>query len=323
MAKVVRLREPGGVDRLELAEVAVPDPGAMEIRLRQRAIGLNFVDVYQREGLYRLPAYPAVLGIEASGVVEAVGEGVTQLRPGDRVAYAGAVGAYATERLLPAWRAVPIPDSLDDATAAVLLARGITVHMLMSRVYDLRAGEIALIHSAAGGLGALLVRTAKARGATVIATVGSQEKASTARALGADHVIVGRDADFGAHVTALTDGKLAHVAYDGVGGSTLQKTLACVRPFGTVVSFGQAAGPIPKLAVEELGPTRSLMLARPSVMHFMSDDARYREGAEAALSAAASGIVPTLGARYALSDVARAHEDLEAGRGQGAAWMAP
>jgi len=319
MTHIVRITRTGGPEQLELAEVLLAAPGPGELRLRQRAIGLNFVDVYHRTGRHPL-ALPAVLGVEAVGVVDAVGPDVTGVAPGDRVAYAGALGAYATERLLPAWRAVPVPAALPDAAAAVLLARGITVHMLQTRVFAVGAGTTALIHAAAGGLGSLLVRAAKQRGATVIATVGSPAKVAIARAAGADHVIVGRDADFAAAVRELTDGAGVDVAYDGVGGATLAKTLACVRPFGTVASFGEVAGPIPPLAVDDLGPQRSLMLARPSVIRFMADRDAYLGAAHAVIAGAQ---VPDPGPTYPLAEAARAHRELEAGTTTGAAVLIP
>src|SRR4051812_15589901 len=315
MTHIVRITRPGGPEQLELVEVPIAALGPGELRLRQRAIGLNFIDVYQRAGQYPLPL-PATLGVEAVGVVEAVGPGVTGVAPGDRVAYAGALGAYATERMLPAWRAVPVPAALPDAAAATVLARGITVHMLQTKVFAVGAATTALVHAAAGGLGSLLVRAAKQRGATVIATVGSPAKAAIARAAGADHVIVGRDADFVAAVRELTRGAGVDVAYDGVGGATLAKTLACVRPFGTVASFGEAGGPIPPLAVEDIGPRRSLMLARPSVMLFMADRDAYLRAAREVITGT---IAPQPGPSYHLADAARAHRELESGATTGAA----
>jgi NADPH:quinone reductase len=243
----------------------------------------------------------------------------SELRVGQRVAYAGALGAYASERNLPAARAIALPDLLADRDAATLLARGITAFMLETTVYDVRATSTILVHSAAGGLGNLLVRWAKQRGATVIATVGSAAKAAIARTAGADHVIVGRDADFAARVLELTDDRGVEVAYDGVGGTTLANNFACVRPFGMVVSIGQAAGPIPPIAVSDLSK-RSLSLSRPSVMAFMADPARYRQAAQAVL---ASGLVSSPTTSYALADAARAHVDLEAGAYTGTAVLIP
>jgi NADPH2:quinone reductase len=319
MARTIRITHTGGPDCFELADAPLAAPAAGEIRIRHLAIGLNFIDIYQRTGLYPI-ALPAVLGIEAAAVVEAIGPGVDELAVGDRIAYAGEVGAYADERNLPAWRALKVPAALSDAAAATLLARGITAHMLQTEVFAVDARTTMLVHSAAGGLGNLLVRWAKQRGAKVIATVGSADKAPLATVAGADHVIIGRDADFEAEVRTLTSGRGVDVAYDGVGGSTLAKTLGCVRPFGTAVSFGQSAGPIPPLAVEDLGPRRSITLARPSVMHYMADRSRYRRAAADVIAAA---IVPPPGRSYRLADVADAHRDLASGATTGAAYLVP
>ena len=323
----VQLQRPGGVDQLALVTAELPRLAPGDLAIRQTAAGLNFVDIYHRTGTYPLATYPAVLGIEGVGIVEAIepgaaGDATAELAVGDRVGYAGALGGYASHRVVPAWRAVRIPDALPDAVAATVLARGMTAHMLQTRVYAVAAGTRVLIHSAAGGLGSLLVRWAKRRGAVVIGTVGSPAKAELARAAGADHVLVGRELDFGAEVAALTSGAGVDVAYDGVGGSTLQRTLACVRPFGMVVSFGEAAGPIPPLQVEDLGPRRSLVLARPSVMLYMQDPATYRAAAPEVIAAALDGVVPAPGRAYRLDQVAAAHRDLEAGAVAGASHIA-
>jgi NADPH2:quinone reductase len=321
MTRVVRVRTPGGVEQFEVADVELPPPAADEIRIRQTAIGVNFVDIYQRAGLYPMP--PAnIPGIEGAGVVAAVGARVTSLSVGERVAYAGApVGAYASERNLPAWRAIALPPALSDEQVASVFVKGITAHMLLHRVYPVGPGTTLLAHSAAGGLGQLLIRWATHLGATSIGTVGSEAKADTARQAGARHVIVGRDADFGARVAELTAGRGVDVAYDGVGGATLAKTLACVRPFGVVASIGQSGGPIPPLDVNDLGPRRSLMLARPSVMACMNDVEAYRAAAEAVLAAITAGILVGTGKAYALSEAAQAHADLESGRTSGALYL--
>ena len=324
MTLVMQIRKPGGIEAIEAAEVVLPEPGSGEIRIRQSAVGVNFVDIYQRSGLYPLPALPGVLGVEGAGTVEAVGEGVEGLRVGHRIAYAGApVGAYAEARILPAWRAIALPDFVPDDIAAVALARGITAEMLMDRVYPVGRGNTVLVHAAAGGLGTLLVAWAKRRGATVIGTVSTAEKAEIAHEAGADLVVVGRDADFVASVQAWTDGRGVDAAYDGIGGTTLLKTLACVRPFGTVASIGQAGGPIPPIPVEEIGPRRSLNFARPSVMLYMNDRENYRRGATAVIASLGDGLLPRLGSRYALRDAAQAHADLEAGRTIGAPLLIP
>lgn len=323
MAIVIRMKAAGGIDQLEVANVAVADPGPDEIRIRQTAIGVNFIDIYHRSGLYPVPALPAVLGVEGAGVITAVGPGVANLMPGDRICYAGAVGAYASERLLPVWRAVAVPPDISDTIAATALSRGITAQMLMTRVFLVTKGTVALVHSAAGGLGTLLVKWAKRRGALVIGTVGSPEKAAIARKAGADHVIVGRDADFAHEVAGLTGGQGVDVAYDGVGGTTLLKTFDCVRPFGVVASIGQTAGPIPPISVEELGPRRSIMLARPSVMRYMNDPESYRRAAADVIAMLQAGIVQDVGRDYPLAQAASTHDDLEAGRTTGCLVLIP
>jgi NADPH2:quinone reductase len=323
MAVIVRLKAPGGVEQLELAAADLPPPGRGEVQLRQTAIGVNFIDIYQRLGLYAL-APERIPGVEAVGVVAALGTEVTGLEIGDRVAYAGApVGAYASERNLPAWRCVKLPATIPDEAVAAALVKGITADMLLARVFPVGRGTTLLVHSAAGGLGQLLTRWASSLGATVIGTVGSPAKVETARAAGASHVIVGRDADFAAAVADLTAGRGVDVAYDGVGGATLQKTLGCVRPFGVVASIGQSAGSIPLLDVTELGPRRSLMLARPSVMAYMNDAGEYRRSAERVLAAMADGVLQLTGRAYSLRDAALAQADLEAGRTTGALYMKP
>ena len=323
MAEIVRLRAPGGIEQLEVRQAELPPPAADEVRLRQTAIGVNFIDIYQRSGLYPLPS-AAILGVEAVGVVAAIGAGVTALSVGDRVAYAGApVGAYASERNLPAWRAVKLPDGLPDEAVASSFVKGITAHMLLRRIFPVDSGTTILVHAAAGGLGQLLTRWGSRLGATVIGTVGSEAKAAIARAAGAHHVIIGRDADFAQGVLDLTDRRGVDVAYDGIGGVTLEATLACVRPFGVVASIGQAAGPILPLDVEQLGPRRSLILARPSVMAYMNGVEDYHSAANAVLAALASGALHGAGTAYRLREVARAHADLEAGRTSGALYLKP
>jgi NADPH:quinone reductase len=324
MVEVIRLKAPGGVEQLELATVDLSPPGPGEVRLRQTAIGVNFIDIYQRMGLYALPP-EAIPGVEAVGFVAELGNDATAgLKVGDRVVYAGApVGAYASERNLPAWRAVKLPDTVPNEVAAATFVKGITADMLLNRVFSVGRDTTILIHSAAGGLGQLLTNWASAMGAVVIGTVGSQAKADIARAAGARHVIVGRDADFASHVADLTAGRGVDVAYDGVGGATLQRTLGCVRPFGVVASIGQSAGPIPPIDVADLGPRRSLALARPSVMAYMNDVADYRRAAERVLTALAGGALRLASRAYRFHDAAQAQADLEAGRTTGALYLQP
>lgn len=321
MPTVMRVKQPGGVDQFEAVQTTLPTPGPGEILLRQEAIGVNFIDIYQRSGLYALPP-ERVPGVEGAGVVAAIGLGVDGIRPGDRVAYAGApVGAYASERLLPAWRAVPVPADMKMEVAGTALARGLTAHMLMNRVYPVGADTTLLIRAAAGGLGQLLTQWARRRGARVIATVGSPAKAEIARQAGAREVIVGRDADFAAAVAELTGGRGVDVAYDGIGGTTLARTLACVRPFGVAASIGQAGGTIPPVNVEDLGPRRSISLVRPSVMAYMNERATYEAAAREVMQASAAGLAPLLGRGYPLLEAASAQAALEAGETSGCVYL--
>ncbi|SMF80965.1 NADPH2:quinone reductase [Tistlia consotensis] len=318
---MVRMTGPGGVERLEVLPCAPQEPGPGEIRIRHDAIGVNFLDIYHRTGLYPLPGLPAVLGVEGAGVVEAVGPGVAALAPGQRVAYCGApVGAYAATRLLPAARAVPLPEGIAARLAAAAMLRGLTAHMLLTRVHPVGPDTTLLVLAAAGGLGALLVRWASRLGARVIGTVGSPAKAALAERAGAGAVIVGRDVDLPAEVAALTGGRGVDFAVDGVGGAGLLKVLGCVRPFGTVANVGQAAGPVPPLRIEQIGSRR---LSRPSVMAYSADPEAYPAAAAALFAALREGIVPEIGAEYPLAEAARAQADLEAGRTVGSLLLIP
>lgn len=319
----VRMTGVGGIDRLEIVAHPPQHPAPGTVRIRHDAIGVNFIDIYHRRGLYPL-ALPAVPGVEGAGVIEAVGEGVVGYMVGERVAYAGApVGAYATTRLIATERLVHLPGDIPSSLAAASMLKGLTAHMLLHRIYKVEPGTTLLVHAAAGGLGALVVRWAKHLGATVIGTVGSAAKAEKARAHGADHLIVGRDADIVGTVASLTHGQGVDFAIDGIGGEMLRKTLACTRRFGTVASIGQAAGPIPPIAVEEIGPVRSLSLARPSVMAYAADPDTYPIAAAALLQAMRSGILAEIGGEYCLADAARAQSDLEEGRSTGSLLLVP
>ena len=318
----VRIPRFGDPSVFDVGPAAITAPGPGEILLRHEAVGVNFIDVYHRTGLYALPM-PAVIGVEGAGVIEAVGADVTTVAVGDRVVYGGAIGGYATRRLLPVWRAVRLPGGVPLEAAAALWLKGLTAHMLLTRTCSVGPGTVLLVHAAAGGLGAVLVRWAKRLGATVIGTVGSEAKAEIARGFGADRVIVGRDADFAAAAREITGGQGVDYAIDGIGGATLLKTFDAVRRFGTVASVGQAAGPIPPIRVEEIGPLRSLSLARPSVMAYAADEATYHRASADLLAAMGEGITAEIGARYPLEAVARAHTDLEAGRTVGSVILLP
>lgn len=320
---IVQMIGIGGVENLEVAQIPSEQPATGMVLVRHLAIGVNFIDIYHRTGLYPL-SLPAILGVEAAGVIEALGEGVTGFAVGDRVAYAGApVGAYATARSLPVSRLIKLPDGIEFRSAAGSMLKGLTAHMLLTRTYAVQRGTTLLVHGAAGGLGSILVRWAKHLGATVIGTAGSAAKAEIARAYGADHVIVGRDADFVSEVGSLTHGVGVDFTIDGIGGDTLLKSLACTRRFGTVASIGQAAGPIPSLALDEIGPIRSLSLARPSVMAYAADLPAYHQAAEALLDMMQKGISAEIGHEYPLADAAQAQSDLEAGRTTGSLLLLP
>ncbi|MBB3590795.1 NADPH2:quinone reductase [Rhizobium sp. BK529] len=320
--KIVLLNAPGDVSQFRLRDQPCQSPGADEIKIRHQAVGTNFLDVYHRKGLYALPSYPAVIGVEAAGVVEEVGADVSGFKPGDRVAYGGPpAGAYSTTRIVAADRVIRLPDGVSAKVAASSLLKGMTAYMLLKKVTNVADGSTVLIHAAAGGLGSILVRWAKSLNATVIGTVSSPEKADLATSYGADHLIVGRKADIVAEVQRITGGKGVDVAYDGIGGDMLLKSIRAVRPFGTAVSIGQAAGPIPPVDVEELRPGKSLTY--PSIMAWCADLGRYREAAETAISAMERGIVCEIAAEYRLAEVAKAHEDMESGRAAGSILLVP
>jgi NADPH2:quinone reductase len=317
----VRLMGCGGPEKLQVFVQQQKQPGEGEILLRQSAIGMNFVDIYHRTGVYPLAAYPVIPGVEGAGIVEAVGQGVAGIQPGDRVVYGASLGAYASTRLLPAHRAVPLPDNIDFSTAAASLLKGMTAFMLLHHTYPVSQGTVVLVHAAAGGLGSILVRWAKRLGAIVIGTVGTEEKAALARGYGADHVIVGRDADIVSQVRSWTDGLGVHVAYDGIGGDTLSRSIAATRPFGTIASIGQPAGPVPPIEIEMLRPGKFLTL--PSIMAHAGNSANYRTAAEAAIGAMDAGMAATIAGEFTLDEAARAQELLESGRAAGSLLLVP
>ncbi|MDJ0388690.1 quinone oxidoreductase [Roseomonas sp. E05] len=322
MTLVVQIRATGGPEVLVPAQQDLPRPAAGEVRLRQEAAGLNYVDVYHRTGLYLVPGLPAVIGVEGAGVVEELGAGVEGLAVGDRAAYAGLpVGGYAEARLIPAARLIRLPEAVATRSAAGAMLRGVTAHMLLHRVHALQPGETVLIHAAAGGLGLILAQWAKRLGATVIGTVGSEAKAELARRHGVDHAILYDRTDFVAGAREITGGTGVDYAIDGIGGDTLLRTLDCVRPFGTVASVGQAGGPVPALRVAELGPRRSLALARPSVFAYAADPAAYRMAAKAFLALLQTGLRVEIGAGFPLRDAAQAHRALEARRTTGSSLL--
>ncbi len=325
---VIRMTRPGDVSVLQPAEAVLPSPDATDVRVRHTALGVNFVDVYHRNGLYRLPELPAVLGVEAAGVVEALGPEVRGIAVGDRVVYAGLpVGGYATARNIPAAKLLPIPDGVSDVQAAAALLRGITAHMLFQHVRPVRAGDTILVQAAAGSLGQVLGQWGASLGARMIGTVGSEAKGSVARSKGYEVAIPYRQTDFVAEVLRLTGGQGVDFAIDGIGGETLNKTLQAVRPFGLAASVGQVSvggsEDTEVLPMRELGPYRSIGLARPSVIRFMSDPVRYREGAQAALARLAAGMSVDVSVTLPLERAAEAQHLLETGQTAGAVILLP
>ena len=317
MTHAIRVHETGGPDVLRWEEVEVGDPGAGQITLRQEAAGLNYIDVYHRIGLYPQPL-PFTPGVEGAGVVEAVGPGVTGLKAGDRVAYAGPTGGYAEVRVIDADRLVKLPDSISGEQAAAMILQGMTAHMLLRSVHRVEPGETILIHAAAGGVGLIVCQWAKALGAIVIGTVGSDEKAELARAHGCDHPIVYTRQDFAAEVERITEGKKLPVVYDSVGKDTFLKSLDCLRPRGLMVSFGNASGPVDPVPPGILAQKGSLFLTRPTLFHYIADRAELEMAARELFDVVESGKVKIeIKQRFALKDAAEAHRALEARKTSG------
>jgi len=313
----IRVHETGGPEVLRWEEVDVGEPGAGQVTLRQEAAGLNYIDVYHRIGLYPQPL-PFTPGVEGAGVVEAVGPGVTGLKAGDRVAYAGPTGGYAEMRVIDADRLVKVPDSISGEQAASMMLKGMTAHMLLRSVHRVEPGETILIHAAAGGVGLIVCQWAKALGAIVIGTVGSDEKAELARAHGCDHPIVYTRQDFAAEVERITEGKKLPVVYDSVGKDTFLKSLDCLRPRGLMVSFGNASGPVDPVPPGILAQKGSLFLTRPTLFHYIADRAELEMAARELFDVVESGKVKIeIKQRFALKDAAEAHRALEARKTSG------
>ena len=323
MTHAIRIHETGGPEVLRWEEVAVGAPGPGEARVRHTAIGLNFIDTYHRSGLYPLPL-PAVPGSEGAGVVVQVGDGVAGLKPGDRVAYAGPVGAYAEERLVAADRLVPLPDGVDDRVAAAAMLKGMTAQYLLRRTHRVEAGETILLHSAAGGVGLIAAQWAKSLGATVIGTVSTDEKAALAREAGCDHVVVTSREDFVARVKEVTGGAGVRVVYDAVGKDTFAGSLDCLAPLGLMVSFGNASGPVPPVAPLVLAQKGSLFLTRPTLMAYTARREDLLATAADLFSVLGSGAVKLrIGATWPLRGAAAAHAALESRRTTGSTLLLP
>ena len=321
--RAIRFAKTGGPEVLESVEIETPTPGPGQILIRHQAIGINFIETYQRTGLYpvKLPAIP---GGEAAGVVEALGEGVTRFKLGDRVATTNAGGAYAEASLVRADRAVAIPDAISTEIAAAILLKGMTTEALVRRTYAVKAGETVLVHAAVGGVGQIMTQWLKAIGATVIATVGSEAKAAKARALGADHVILYREQDVAAEVRRITGGAGVPVAYDSVGKDTFEGTLGSLARRGLFVSFGNASGAVPPFPPGRLAAGGSLYLTRPTLFDYIVTPEELDESAGLVFGMVASGKIEIeIGQTFALSDARKAHEALESRATVGASLLLP
>jgi NADPH:quinone reductase len=313
MAYAIRFEKPGGPDVLSWQQVEVGKPGQGQVRLRHTAVGLNYIDTYHRSGLYSLPM-PSGLGSEGTGVVEEVGPGVSGLKSGDRVAYAGGpIGAYAEERVMPADRLVPVPDGISDEQAAAMMLKGMTAWYLVRRTYPIKRGDTILIHAAAGGVGLIVCQWAKHLGATVIGTVGDQEKAALAKRNGCDYPILYKNEDFTAKVSELTQGKKLPVVYDSVGKDTFYKSLDCLAPLGLMVSFGQSSGAIGPVDIGILSGKGSLFLTRPTLNTYTASREDLLTASRELFDVVKSGVVKlAINQTYPLREAARAHRDLEA-----------
>ena len=324
MTHAIRLHQTGAPELMQWESIALPPPAAGEVRLRHHAIGLNYIDTYHRSGLYPLPL-PSGLGQEAAGVVEAVGEGVSEVAVGDRVAYATApLGAYAEARNVPADVLVPLPDALSFEQGAAMLMQGLTAQYLLRRTYRVQAGDTIVVHAAAGGVGTILCQWAKALGATVIGTVGSEHKAELARANGCDHPIVYTRVNFAQRVRALTGGEGVPVIFDSIGKDTFMDSLACLRPLGLMVSFGNASGAVPAVDIGVLARMGSLFLTRPTLFTYAAKRSELLAMASELFGLVAAGTLRiAINQRYALKDAALAHRDLEGRRTTGSSILLP
>ncbi|MFS8370017.1 quinone oxidoreductase family protein [Acetobacter indonesiensis] len=307
----IQIQTTGGPDVLQPERLPIPTPAKGEVLLRQEAMGVNFIDTYFRSGLYKLPAFPATLGMEGAGVVEAVGEGVTSLSPGMRVAYAGVLGGYAHYRTIAADRLVILPEEISSETAAGVMLRGLSVHMLLRQVYDVKKGDPILVYAAAGGVGQLMCQWGRHLGARVIGVTSTPEKAELAKSCGASDVLIGTD-NLADRVRDLTGGSMVPVVYDSIGRDTFEASLNCLAPRGLMVSYGNASGPVTGLDVGTLGSHGSLYLTRPSLMTYIANPAELQTSAKALFALLEQGVLkPSIGQRFNLKEAAKAHEALE------------
>lgn len=309
--RAIQLTQTGAPDVLALTDLPVPAPKANEVLIRLTAIGVNYIDTYHRSGLYPVPL-PFVPGSEGAGVIEALGEGVANWQPGQRVAYTMHPGSYAEYAIVPADKLVPLPDAVSDEQAAAVLLQGMTAQYLAYTTYPIRPGDTVLIHAGAGGVGLLLTQIARQRGARVITTVSTEEKAQLSRENGADEVILYSQTDVAAEVRRLTGGQGVHVVYDSVGQNTFEGSLNSLRPLGTLASFGSSSGPVPPVTITTLTAKGSLLLTRPSLAHYIATRSALLERAEMVFNWVASGQLKLLiQPPYPLADAPQAHRDLE------------
>lgn len=325
LMQAIVIEQHGGPEVLALQERALREPGRGEARIRIEASGVNFIDVYQRTGRYNVPP-PFTPGLEGAGVIEALGEGVSEFTVGQRVAWGSAAGTggYATHAVLPADRLVAVPEGLDAVKAAAAMLQGMTAHFLVESTYPVQKGDLVLIHAGAGGVGLLLTQLAKERGATVLTTVSTEEKADLSRRAGADHVILYSQVDFAAEVKRLTDGRGVHAVYDSVGKTTFEKGLEVLRPRGMMVLFGGASGPVAPIDPMTLSTKGSLFLTRPTLFHYVADRASLLHHANAVLERVKRGMLEMrIECTYPLAEAKRAHEDLEARRTTGKVLLLP
>ncbi len=323
-SKAIRIYEFGGPDVLTWEEVDVPDPGEGEVQIRHTAIGLNFIDTYHRTGLYPVDL-PTGLGSEATGIVEAVGPGVTGVAVGDRVVYAGTpANSYSEIRNIAAWLLVPVPDDMPDEQAAAVLLKGLTAWYLLRRSYRVNKGDAILLYAAAGGVGSLTSQWAKHLGATVIGVVSTDEKVELARANGCEHIVMSDDADIPGTVKGLTGGEGVAAVYDSVGRDTFFASLDSLRPHGTMVTFGNSSGPVDPFAPAELAKRGSLYVTRPILFHFVNTREKLLHACDELFDVVHSGAVSiSIGQQYALKDAAKAHRDLEARKTTGSTILLP
>lgn len=321
--RAVRVHETGGPDVLKVDDIDVPSPDSGEIRVQVEAAGVNFIDTYHREGIYPLEL-PATIGVEAAGVVDAVGPGVTDVSKGDRVAYSGQRGAYVERQIVAADAVIPVPDDLETTTAAAALLQGMTAHFLTHDVYPVQNGDSVLVHAAAGGVGHLLTQVCNLLGARVIATCGSKEKADIVRGLGADEVVVYTEEDFTSVVEGFTGGSGVDVVYDGVGRTTFRDGLTCIRPRGMMVLYGQASGPVEPLDPQELNQHGSLFLTRPSVFHYVAERQELERRAGDLFGWISKGEVEVrIDRTFSLEQAADAHRYLEGRKARGKVLLIP